>query len=177
MSNHSAENPGGFLSREVLKTFFAVTGDAPGNFVHTQGHERIPENWFKRPTANAYTFAQTATDVLINNRMYPGIIRIGGNNGTTDSFAGVDLKDLTGGVFNLATLADGNNGACFLLQASLLGIPNILNPLLGVVGTLLDWTWRHLEPLNSKLECPELAKFNNQLFNKFPGAKYKAEGQ
>jgi hypothetical protein len=72
--------------------------------------------------------------------MYPGIIRIGGNAGNagkTDSFAGVNLTDLTGGVFNLATLADGNNGACFLLQASLLGIPNILNPLLGVVETLL----------------------------------------
>jgi hypothetical protein len=50
--------------------------------------------------------------------MYPGIIRIGGNAGNagkTDSFAGVDLTDLTGGVFNLATLADGNNGACCLL--------------------------------------------------------------
>jgi hypothetical protein len=177
MSNHSAENPGGFLSREVLKAFFAVTVDAQGKFIHTPGHERIPENWFKRPTANAYTLAQTAADIITNNLMYPGIIRIGGNTGTTDSFAGVDLKDLTGGVFNLATLADGNNGACFLLQASLLGIPNILDPLLGVVGTLLGWARQRLGPLNSKLGCPELAAFNSRLFDKFPGAKYKAKGQ
>jgi hypothetical protein len=177
MSNHSAENPGGFLSREVLKSFFSVTGDAPGNFVHTRGHERIPENWYKRPTANAYTFAQTAAHVITNNRMYPGIVRIGGNTGTTDSFVDVDLNDLTGSIFSLATLADGNNGVCFLLQASLLGIPDILDPLLGAVGTLLSWARRRLGPLNSELGCPELATFNNQLFKKFPGAKYKAEGQ
>jgi hypothetical protein len=177
MSNHSAENPGGFLPREVLKAFFAVAGDAPGKFVHTPGHERIPENWFKRSNANAYTLAQTAADVITNNLMYPGIIRMGGNTDTTDSFADVDLADLTGGVFDFATLADGNNGACFLLHASLFGIPNILNPLFGVVGTLLGWVQLQLGPLNLKLGCPEFAVFNNQLFDKFPGAKYKAGGQ
>lgn len=67
MSNHSAEKPGGTLTREVLKTFFAVTGDAPGSFVHNPGQERIPENWYKRPAANAYTFVNVAQDVLVNN--------------------------------------------------------------------------------------------------------------
>jgi hypothetical protein len=42
MSNHSVENPGGFLSREVLKTFFAATVDAPGNFVHTTRPRKDP---------------------------------------------------------------------------------------------------------------------------------------
>jgi hypothetical protein len=52
MSNHSAENPGGFLSREVLSSFFAVTGtgegasgDNPGDFVQHRGQERVPLNW------------------------------------------------------------------------------------------------------------------------------------
>jgi hypothetical protein len=51
-----------------------------------------------------------------------------------------------------------------------------LNSLLDVVGTLLGWTRQHLGPLNSKFGCPELAAFDYQLFDKFPGAKYKAEG-
>lgn len=44
MSNHSSEKPGGTLTREVLKSFFAVTGDGPGNFQHNRGQERIPDN-------------------------------------------------------------------------------------------------------------------------------------
>lgn len=42
MSNHSEEVPGGTLNRDVLKQFFAVTGE-PGSFVHNRGQERIPE--------------------------------------------------------------------------------------------------------------------------------------
>lgn len=67
MSNHSAEKPGGTLTRNVLKQFFAVTGDSPGNFVHNRGQERIPENWYRRPTANAMTIPQVLTDVQVNN--------------------------------------------------------------------------------------------------------------
>lgn len=67
MSNHSAEQPGGTLTREVLKSFFAVTGDTPGNFVHNRGQERIPENWYKRPLANAYNLVDAVADILTNN--------------------------------------------------------------------------------------------------------------
>ncbi|KAF1930036.1 uncharacterized protein M421DRAFT_59563 [Didymella exigua CBS 183.55] len=176
MSNHSAENPSGFLTREVLKSFFGVTGDAPGQFVHNRGQERIPENWYKRPFSNAYNIPNVLVDVQTNNLMYPGIIRIGGNTGTTNSFAGVDLTDLTGGVFNVGDLADGNKGACFLLQASLAGLPDISNPLLGAVGSVLGWATQQLGPLSSKFSCPQLATFDNQLFNKFPGASYKGSG-
>lgn len=47
MSNRSAENKGGVLHSNVLKSFFAVTG-SPGKFVHHPGMERIPFNWYKR---------------------------------------------------------------------------------------------------------------------------------
>jgi hypothetical protein len=60
---------------------------------------------------------------VISNAAYPGILRIGGNTGTTDSFTGVDLQDLTGGVFNAETLTDGDNAACFLYQATLAAMP------------------------------------------------------
>jgi hypothetical protein len=66
MSNHSAEKPGGTLTRDVLKQFFAVTGE-PGSFEHHRGQERIPDNWYKRPLANAYNIPETLTDVFTNN--------------------------------------------------------------------------------------------------------------
>ena len=46
MSNHSAEEPGGYLSSDILKTFFAVTGE-PGSFEHHMGQEAIPQNWYR----------------------------------------------------------------------------------------------------------------------------------
>lgn len=108
--------------------------------------------------------------------MYPGIVRVGGNTGTTNSFTGVNLGDLTGGVFNAGSLAEGNNGACFLLQASMAGLPDISNPLLGAVGSVLGWAKQQLGPLSSKFGCPQLANFDNQLFNPYPGYGYKASG-
>lgn len=108
--------------------------------------------------------------------MYPGILRFGGNTGTVNSFTGVDTEDFTKGVYNAATLAEGNNGACFLLQASMQGLPDVANPLLGAAGSLYGWAAQQLGPLQSKLGCPQLSKFDNQLFNKFPGASYKPSG-
>lgn len=90
---------------------------------HSPGQERIPLNWYRRPTTNQYNLVEVVADLVISNAAYPGILRIGGNTGTTDSFTGVDLQDLTGGVFNSETLLDGNSGACFLYQATLAAMP------------------------------------------------------
>jgi hypothetical protein len=176
MSNHSAENPGGTLTRETLMSFFSVTGE-PGNFVHNRGLERIPYNWYRRPTVDAHNNPEVLADLVYNNAMYPGILRFGGNTGTTNSFAGVDLQNLTSGVYNFDTLADGNNGACFLLQASLVGLPDAADPLLGAVGSVLNWALQKLGPLQRKFGCPQLSDFDNTLFNQFPGAGYVGTGQ
>jgi hypothetical protein len=108
--------------------------------------------------------------------MHPGIVRLGGNTGTINSFTGADVTDLTGGVFNAANLAEGNNGACFLLQASMAGLPDASNPALGAIGSVLGWATQQLGPLSSKFGCPQLAKFDNQLFNPYPGYSYRASG-
>lgn len=176
MSNRSAENPGGVLNRDVLKQYFAVTGE-PGSFVHNRGQERIPENWYKRPTANAYNLPEVVADVLVNNAMYPGIVGFGGNTGKVDSYAGVELTDLTGGLFNLANLAEGNNGACFFLQASQQAVPDALDPALGAVGSVAGWLAQQLGPISDNLGCAQLTTFNSAFFKQFPGASYKAEGQ
>lgn len=44
MANHSAENPNGILTHEVLQSWFGVQGKS-GSFSAVQGGERIPENW------------------------------------------------------------------------------------------------------------------------------------
>lgn len=54
MSNHSAQYPQGYLDKETFKSFFAVTGDS-GNFKYQPGHERIPDNWYKRAIGTEYS--------------------------------------------------------------------------------------------------------------------------
>lgn len=49
LSNHSAEHPNGLLTQDVFKKFFAVYEDANGNLEYREGHETIPENWYRRP--------------------------------------------------------------------------------------------------------------------------------
>jgi hypothetical protein len=44
MSNKSEAYPEGYLSGEVLKSFFGITG-SPGGFVYNEGQEKIPDNW------------------------------------------------------------------------------------------------------------------------------------
>lgn len=44
MSNHSKEEPSGYLDGYNFKTFFGVTGE-PGSFKWNRGQERVPDNW------------------------------------------------------------------------------------------------------------------------------------
>jgi len=54
MSNKSAEYPEGVLNKAVLKSFMSYTGPED-NLVHTPGHERIPDNWYKRNPSDEYS--------------------------------------------------------------------------------------------------------------------------
>lgn len=176
MSNRSEANKGGYLDANTLKSFFSVTGD-PGSFVHTPGNERIPDNWYKRPTSQPMNTVDTNVDTVINNQMYPGIIRFGGNTGQTNSFVGLDLGNVTGGVFNGASVLEGNNLSCLLLQATQAGLVDAAFPLLEPVGQILDFMSKNLGPQLQGLNCPQLSSLNNELFEAYPGYNYKAQGQ
>lgn len=45
MGNKSAQYPDGYLSGDVLKTFFAISGATPAQFKYNEGQEQIPNNW------------------------------------------------------------------------------------------------------------------------------------
>lgn len=109
--------------------------------------------------------------------MYPGIIRFGGNTGKVNSFVGADLGDLTGGVLNGASILEGNNLSCFLLQATQAGLVDAGFPLLEPIGKTLDFLSSNLGPQLQGLNCPQLKSFNNEVFRELPGANYKAQGQ
>jgi hypothetical protein len=106
MANKSAEHPQGKLNGEVLKSFFAITGE-DGSFKYQPGYERIPDNWYKRNLIDEYTIPYFQIDLTEMALQHPEFLSVGGNTGKVNTFTGISPTDLTGGVFNGATLLEG----------------------------------------------------------------------
>jgi hypothetical protein len=51
-------------------------------------------------------------------------------------------------------------------------MPSAAAPALGELGSVLGWALNQLQADMSKLGCPQLASFDNTLFNNFPGAQF-----
>lgn len=172
MSNHSADNKNGVLTRDVLKSFFAISG--PDNaHVYNAGQERIPLNWYRRPTSNPYGAKEAVADVAILAVKYPDIVSIGGNTGTVNSFVGVNPGDISGGVYTATNLLQGNNLGCFALQAAQQGVPSSLSGVIGsVVQAAVALVNQYVTPVTQALNCPALTTFDQSKFNQFPGAGY-----
>ncbi|CAE6528452.1 unnamed protein product, partial [Rhizoctonia solani] len=134
MSNHSAETPEGVLNHEVLKSFYGVSGSG-SNLVYQPGYERIPDNWYKRPID--YSIPLYTVDLLYAGLKHPEFLSIGGNTGKVNSFAGVNIGDITGGVYNSVNLLEGNNLVCFAFQAAQQAMPDVLKGILGDLTTAL----------------------------------------
>jgi hypothetical protein len=95
---------------------------------------------------------------------------IGGNTGKPNTFTGVNIADLTGGVFNAETLLEGNNMMCFAFQVVNSASTDILKGLVGNVLLAVQKLTDALNPIIAQLGCRELAKYDKSLLAKFPGA-------
>ncbi|WPH01851.1 Hypothetical protein R9X50_00470500 [Acrodontium crateriforme] len=175
MSNHSAEEPSGYLDGYNFKSFFGITGE-PGNFKWQRGQERVPENWYRRSSARPYDIEDIPIDALIGYLGYPNTLLLGGNTGTVNSFTGVDFNDLTGGVLNAQTLFEGNNFACFTYQLLEQGIPNFSTGLLNDLKPITDLLNSAIGPFLGGLSCPQFGQFNTGIFDHFPGHSYSPTG-
>jgi hypothetical protein len=85
------------------------------------------------------------------------------NTGTPDSFSGVDVGDLTGGLLNSASLLEKNNLGCFVFQVAAQAKPDIL------LAPLLTKLTSALGGVVSQLECPQLQKMDEAQLEKLPG--------
>lgn len=136
MSNHSSDYPNGILDKGTLKSFFAITEHADGSLTWQPGYERIPIGWYRRPLGitNEYSPASFALDLYEIAQAVPEAVSVGGNTGTTNSFVGVDLGDITGGAYHTEDLLVPSKFACFFYQLSLAVVPDFLRSML--LGTL-----------------------------------------
>jgi hypothetical protein len=152
-----------------------VTGPR-SNFTYNRGFERIPENWHSRPSP--YGIAELTLDAVSGVVKYPVLASIGGNLGSVNSFAGIDLSDPVYGLSNIPSLLESNNLMCFALEIIKTAAPsytnNLFSALTGPLTTLFDAINTPL--LN--LGCPEWDSltyggkgFLEQLQDTYPGAR------
>ena len=168
MANHSAANPEGQLDQDVLKSFFAITGE-PGSFQNQHGYERIPDNWYRRAIGDEYTIPYYSADLTAAGLQYPEFLTTGGNLGKTDTYTTVNPANLTGGVYNAQNLAQGNNAACFAYQAAVLLAPDFLKGGPQDATAVLNALANVLPTTIAGLNCPQLQKFDPTAYQQFPG--------
>jgi hypothetical protein len=166
MSNHSATYPNGYLSTAGLMELYGVSAGQDGKLQYTRGTERIPPNWYRRPRSDPYL---GLSDLLNMWTEYPETLIMGGNTNGANTFAPIDIGDLTHGVYSTALLLQGSNAACFAFQAVQLLIPDIFNNIEALLASILAEVAQALEEEILALACPKLEALKMASFQKYPG--------
>lgn len=63
-----------------------------------------------------YTQPLFFLDIASGIVQYPEFVSFGGDTGTVNSFAGINLDDLTGGLYNLQDLLVPQKASCFIMR-------------------------------------------------------------
>jgi hypothetical protein len=102
---------------------------------------------------------------------------IGGNTGTVNSFSGLDLDNVTGGVLNAESLLENNNLLCFTFELLKTFLPNSLSPLIATLTVPIELVTDTLAAPILSLACPawkDMMEGGEPLWDaiqdKFPGA-------
>ncbi|KAF2838137.1 Cloroperoxidase [Patellaria atrata CBS 101060] len=166
----------GVLDARTVKSFYAVYDKSNGALEYREGHEQIPANWYRRTTD--WTLVDFNVELLALVAAYPVLGSIGGNMGTVNSFTGVNLGDLTGGLLNAQNLLKGNNLMCFILQVVKTVSPNSLATIFTTLAKPLSMLTDALRLPLINLACPawgdltlEGQSLAKALEKKFPGAE------
>lgn len=154
MANHTAEAPDGVLNGEVLKSFMAMSGN-PGNFTWTQGHERIPENWYRRSLTDGYELDGIQADGDVFQSTTPQSTGPGCNTGTVNSYVEIDSS------YQDYDFSSPTAGVCFAVN-TILGETSLGSVVTGLVEQLIL-------PIQNSLGCATVPARNDSVANVCPG--------
>jgi hypothetical protein len=148
---------------------------------YTYGHESIPQNWYRVPVD--WGFSGLFSDLIDWFIKYPELAGIGGNTGTVNSFTGLNVENITDGVFDVGTLLEGNNLICFIFEVVKSIAPNSLSGVFETVKVPLRMVLDILATPLLDLECPALedlkvggSSYEEGIQKLFPGAKLSGGG-
>jgi len=164
VANHSAEHPAGVLNGNVLKSFYAVTGE-PGSFKWHKGYERIPKNWYRRNTLDAYTIPYFQTDILYFAETVPQIFAVGCNQGAVNTYNTFSAETISGGAYTTEFAA--KNPICFATATLAAGASSLL----GLSGGGVTQLTSALNGVSKALgmTCPPITNLTLSEFNACPG--------
>lgn len=98
--------------------------------------------------------------------------------GEVNSFAGVDLSDLTGGVLNITKLLEGNNLLCFVFGILKTTSPNSLSTIFSILDVPLRLITDTFGAAILNLACPAFKdmtvagkSFDEGMKAQYPGAR------
>lgn len=101
--------------------------------IAVHSHETLPNtdtghSWYKRADDDMWTLNDIVISTAQQCASYPSACKVGGNTGTTNSFTGFDLGNLSGGFVNtVADLSDPAKMGCFISQAIQADVPGFLD--------------------------------------------------
>ncbi|KAK5112890.1 hypothetical protein LTR85_011117 [Meristemomyces frigidus] len=165
MANKSAEYPEGILNKDVLKSFSSVSGP-DNNLTWTPGHERIPDNWYKRNDADQYSIPYFFADVVRIGQTQPERLVIGCNHGAVNTFNAIDPATISNGAYTAGQVAA--SPLCFATEFA-------LAELIGTTGL----SAAQLAPLTSSLQnvtksmnCQSIGSVNMSALTACPGFSF-----
>ncbi|EPQ30141.1 uncharacterized protein PFL1_02258 [Pseudozyma flocculosa PF-1] len=187
MANNTADEQGNnriYLDEHNLFPFFSIKRDPKsGELIYTPGHERFPEDWYRRPLAAQFGLADVVTNLLKSGAEHTELLSVGGNTGSVNSFAGLNVGNLTGGLLNTAKLLDDPAAlSCFLYQATVESlIPTQLRflykDLTGVLDLVDHFIGGPLKKLADTFPNCDRVKVDYSGADKFPGSKIQSGGK
>ena len=163
-ANKSAEYPEGTLNKNVLRNFYSVWYGTEEEPEFKFGHERIPDNWYKRNAVDLYSVPYLEADILYYSQVTPEIPFPGCNDGEVNTYRSLDPATLTNGVFTKEKVAA--QPLCFSLQYTHAFLP----ALTGLASTLLSPLTNAISALTSQLgDCPAISSIDNSALEACPG--------
>lgn len=160
----------------MFESFWGVYKTDDGKLEYKKGWERIPQNWYR--LVGDYGLVPLNLDLVAWVTQHPQLASIGGNMGEVNTFAGVDLGNITGGVVNSLSLLEGNNLVCFTLEIVKTFAPNSLSSLFATLAKPLEMITDAISLPLLDLDCPAFDDLEEggedligNLLEKFPGAK------
>jgi len=164
VANHSAEHPAGKLNGQVLKSFYGITGQ-PGNFKWNKGYNRIPDNWYRRNTLDAYTIPYFQTDILYFAETVPQILAVGCNQGAVNTYNTISAETISGGAYTAESAAA--NPLCFATATLAAGASSLL----GLSGAAISQLTSALDGVSKSLgtTCPPITNLTLSALTVCPG--------
>jgi hypothetical protein len=101
--------------------------------------------------------------------MYHRTFKVDSNTGTVNSFASIDLGNLTSGTYSSANLLQGNNLGCFAIKAMQAGLPDTSKAFLSDITPALELVNQYTRPILGNLGCPTLAAYIRGCLASFRG--------